>query len=194
MKFFRIKNRPSVVVSSMIVVWLIYVNVFLRFSLHEKVEYINDALGEYSASKPEDFETLVLGLSSNLGFWDDTKHRVVTLLRPEHCALSYWMGSAGSESLAKVNILMHHLDGGGITEAPYAVDVFLLRDAPSIIVDLQAADMTVEQCEEIDGYYSGGCRYTFETRSVRFFTLQTAGFPEMLGRLIKQCGGGRMQA
>ena len=45
-----------------------------------------------------------------------------------------------------------------------------------------------------DGYYSGGCRYTFETRSVRFFTLQTAGFPEMLGRLIKQCGGGRMQA
>ena len=195
MRFFKVKNRPLFVISLMIVLWLIYINVLQRYPLQEKVEYLNNGLMEYSVARPEGFDDLALGLSSNLGTWDDTQHRVVTLLRPEHCEVSYWMRSAGSNSLARVHVLLWDLDIEGMTAGGSTVEVFLHRDAPPITVEMQAQDMTVEQCETIGGYYSGGCRYNFETRAVRFFTLNPASFAEALSRLIRQCGGeGQVQA
>ena len=188
MSFFKVKNRPVFVASSMIVLWLLYVNAIQRFSLQQSVEYLNNELKEYVTAKPSDFSDLVLNLSSSRGVWDKRQHRIFTLLRPEHCELSYWMSSAGSTSMARVNIRLWDLDSDGLTEGLSTVDVFLRRDTPSIVVEIQEKDMTLEQCEKINGYYGGGCWYGFKTRSVRFFTLHADDFGRKLSRLIKQCG------
>lgn len=188
MSFFKVKNRPVFVASSMIVLWLLYVNAIQRFSLQQSVEYLNNELKEYVTAKPSDFSDLVLNLSSSRGVWDERQHRIFTLLRPEHCELSYWMSSAGSTSMARVNIRLWDLDSDGLTEGLSTVDVFLRRDTPSIVVEIQEKDMTLEQCDKINGYYGGGCWYGFKTRSVRFFTLHADDFGRKLSRLIKQCG------
>lgn len=188
MSFFKVKNRPVFVASSMIVLWLLYVNAIQRFSLQQSVEYLNNELKEYVTAKPSNFSDLVLNLSSSRGVWDERQHRIFTLLRPEHCELSYWMSSAGSTSMARVNIRLWDLDSDGLTEGLSTVDVFLRRDTPSIVVEIQEKDMTLEQCDKINGYYGGGCWYGFKTRSVRFFTLHADDFGRKLSRLIKQCG------
>jgi hypothetical protein len=190
MSFFKVKNRPLFAVASMIVLWLLFLNVVQRFSLESKIEYLNTELKEYSIERPDDFDALVLNLSTSLGAWDDTKHQVFTLLRPEHCELSYWMSSGGSNSLAKINIRLRDLDLDTFTEGVSAVEVFQHRNLPSIFIDMLAREMTVEQCEGIGGYYSGGCRYGLTTRSVRFYTFNAARFRRTLRSLIMQCGGG----
>jgi hypothetical protein len=188
MSFFKVKNRTVFVASSLIVLWLFYINGIQRFSLQQSVEYLNNELKEYVIAKPGYFSDLVLNLSSSRGVWDERQHRVFTLLRPEHCELSYWMRSAGSTSTARINIRLSELDIEGMTEGDSTVEVFLSKEAPSIIVEIQAKDMTLEQCEKINGYYGGGCWYGFKTRSVRFFTLHADDFGEKLSQLIKQCG------
>lgn len=194
MSFFKVKNRPVFLASSMIVLWLFNVNAIQRYSLQQRVEYLNNELKEYTLSKPKEFNNLVLNLSSSLGVWDEKQHRYFTLLRPEHCELSYWMRSARSTSIARININVSELDIEGMTEAESTIEVFLRKEAPSIIVEIQAKEMTVEQCEKINGYYSGGCWYGFKTRSVRFFTLNAKDFGEELSRLIKQCRGWELPA
>ena len=189
----RIKNRPVFVVSSIIVLWLLYVNVVQRFFLQQSVEYLNNELKDYVAANPKEFNNLVLNLSSSLGVWDEQQHRVFTLLNPEHCELSYWMSSVGSNSLARINIRLGDLDVDGITEGLSTVDAFLHRNAPSIIVELRLDERTLEQCEKMNGYFAGGCWYGFEARSVRFFTLEPKSFSQGLDRIIKQCGGEQSQ-
>jgi hypothetical protein len=190
MSFLQIKNRPLFFVASSIVLWLLFVNVFQRSAAANRVENLNTELKMYSTERPDHFESLVLNLSTNRGVWDDTKHRVITLLKPEHCELSYWMGSKGSNSLARINMRLRDLDIYGITEGATTVEIFLLANAPSIIVELQARELQFEQCFRMGGYYSGGCRYEFLTRSVRFFTLHPVIFRQQLKHLIMQCGGG----
>jgi hypothetical protein len=190
MSFLKVKNRPLFFVALSIVLWLLFVNVFQRFSVAKKVENLNAELKLYSTERPDHFESLVLNLSTNRGVWDDTKHRVVTLLKPEHCELSYWMSSKGSNSLARINMPLHNLDIDGITEGEKTVEIFLIANAPSIIVELLAREMRFEECFRIGGYFSGGCRYEFLTRSVRFFTLNPVIFRQKLKHLIMQCGGG----
>lgn len=187
MSFFKVKNRPVFIVSSVIVLWLLYVNAFQRFYLQNSVSALNAELSEYVNARPNEFENLVLNLSSSLGVWDEKQHRRFTLLSPEHCDLSYWMRSAGSSSIARINIRVKDLDSDGITVGASTVEVFLHKDAPSVIVEIQAKDMTVEQCQRIDGYFAGGCWYGFKTRSVRFYTLHTDLFGRELGNLIRQC-------
>ena len=189
----RIKNRPVFVVSSIIVLWLLYVNVVQRFFLQQSVEYLNNELKDYVAANPKEFNNLVLNLSSSLGVWDEQQNRVFTLFNPEHCELSYWMSSVGSNSLARINIRLGDLDVDGLTEGLSTVEAFLNRTAPSIIVELRLDERTVEQCEAMNGYYAGGCWYGFEARSVRFFTLEPKNFLQGLTRIIRQCGGGESQ-
>jgi hypothetical protein len=189
MRLFKIQNRPLFVVCSLIVLWLLFVNVVQRYSVAAKIENLNVELREFSTERPDYFEALLLSLSTNHGVWDETKHRVITLLKPEHCELSYWMSSRGSDFLLRINLHLRNLDINGITEGDKTVEIFLHANAPSIIVDLQAREMQFEQCFRIGGYYSGGCRYEKVTRSVRFFTLHPAFFREQLKHLIMQCGG-----
>ena len=189
----RIKNRPVFVVSSLIVLWLLYVNVVQRFSIQREVEYLNNELKAYVSANPKEFDNLVLNLSTSLGVWDEQQHRVFTLLRPEHCDVSYWMRSVGSNSLARINIPLGDLDVDGLTEGLSTVEAFLNRDAPSLMVQLKLDERTVEQCEIMNGYYAGGCWYGFEARSVRFFTLEPKNFLQGLNRSITQCSGGRGQ-
>lgn len=190
MVFLKVKNRPFVVVASLIVLWLLFVNVFQRFSIAKTVENLNIELKEYSIERPDHFDSLALTLSTNLGDWDETKHRVITLLRPEHCELSYWISSRGSNSIARININVQDLNVDGITEEVSVVEAFLKRDAPSIVAEIRARELSLEQCERIGGYYGGGCRYEFSTRSIRFFTLHPAYSTQQLKNLILQCGGG----
>lgn len=192
MSFFKVKNRPVFIVSSMIVLWLIYVNVIQRYSLEKSVRFLNAELNDYVKSRPDDFDKLVLNLSSSRGVWDEKRHRIISLLNPEHCELSYWMRSTGSTSTARINIRLRDFDMDGMTEGASTVEVFLRSNAPSIIVEIQEKDMTVEQCERIDGYYAGGCWYGFEARTVRLYTLNVPDFRRRLTVLIKQCGWWRL--
>jgi hypothetical protein len=189
----RIKNRPVFIVSTTIVLWLLYVNVLQRFSLQQGIEYLNNELKDYVIANPKEFDNLVLNLSSSLGVWDEQQHRVITLLRPEHCDVSYWMSSVGSNSQARIDIGLEDLDLDGITEGLSSVEAFLQRDAQSIIVELRSGERTLEQCEIINGHYAGGCWYGFETRSVIFFTLKPKSFAQELSRIVKRCGGKRSQ-
>lgn len=184
---FRIKNRPVFIVSLIIVLWLLYVNVIQRYFLQQSVQYLNTELKKYAISNPKEFENLALNLSSSLGVWDEQQHQVVTLLRPEHCEVSYWMGSVGSNSLARINISFQGIDIDGITEGLSTVEAFLHKDSRSIVVELRLEERSFEQCEIMNGYYAGGCWYGFETRSVRFFTQKPKDFAQELRWIIKQC-------
>ena len=189
----RIKNRPIFVVSTAIVLWLLYVNVIQRLSIQPGVEYLNNELKEYVIANPKEFDNLALNLSSSHGVWDEQQHRVVTLLRPEHCEVSYWMSSVGSNSQARINIGLEDIDLDGITEGLSTVEAFLQRGARSIIVELRSEERTLEQCEIMNGFYSGGCWHGFEARSVIFFTLKPKSFAQELSLIVKRCGGNRSQ-
>ena len=189
----RIKNRPVFILSTTIVLWLLYVNVIQRFYIQQGIEYLNNELKGYVIANPKEFDSLVLNLSSSLGVWDEQQHRVVTLLRPEHCDVSYWMSSVGSNSRARINISLKDLDLDGITEGLSTVEAFLQRDAQSIIVELRSGEKTLEQCDIINGHYSGGCWHSFEARSVIFFTLKPKSFAQELSRIVKRCGGSQSQ-